>query len=130
MATSTATFTTIDEYLELQPEPLRKKLQKLRATIKKAAPAAQEVISYGMPGFVYNGKLAWFAAFKNHYALFVPPVFKEPFAAELKGFETTKSSIHFPLDQLFPADLVTAIIRYAMKWNDKKAARGKSTRKK
>jgi uncharacterized protein YdhG (YjbR/CyaY superfamily) len=56
----------IDSYLALQNEDVRVKLEKLRRTIKKAAPEAVEVISYLMPAFKYHGMLVFFAAFKNH----------------------------------------------------------------
>ncbi len=68
--TSHIGFNTIDEYIAGFPADIRRKLHAVRSTIKKAAPDAIEQISYRMPGFVCNGSLVWFAAFKNHIGFY------------------------------------------------------------
>src|SRR2546425_11116779 len=98
----------IDEYLAGVPEPGRTTLNKVRATIRSAVPKdATEAISWGMPAFKYKGQLVGFAAFSKHCSLFpmnssVIGTFKN----ELKGFETSKGTIHFPLDKPMPAALI------------------------
>ena len=108
---------TVDEYLALQPGQVRAELKLLRRTIKKAAPKAQEVISYGMPAFEFNGMLAWMAPSKNHYALYVRPRFMQPFLGKLKKYSLSKSAIRFPYGKPLPVKLVTEIIKYAAKEN-------------
>jgi uncharacterized protein YdhG (YjbR/CyaY superfamily) len=66
-------YKTIDEYIALKPVNLRTKLEEIRQIIKKAAPEAEETISYQMPAFRFNGILVWFAVFKDHYGFFVLP---------------------------------------------------------
>ncbi len=62
---------SVDEYIAAQPEPLRPKLEQVRAAIRKAVPEASEAIGYGIPGYKLNGKpLLYFGGFKNHYSLF------------------------------------------------------------
>src|ERR1700730_10614284 len=98
----------IDEYLATVEEPKRATLQKLRQTIRDILPDAEEVISYGMPGFRLNGNvIAGFAAFKNHLA-YLPPsgsVFNE-LRDDLAGYTSTGGSLHFPIDKPLPKALV------------------------
>lgn len=107
----------IDTYLAGLPSEAKVKLDKLRQTIKNAAPKAEEVISYQMPAFRFYGMLVWFAAFKNHYSLFVRPKVLQLFEDELKQYETSKSAVRIPLDQPVPVRLVTKIVRSAVKEN-------------
>jgi uncharacterized protein YdhG (YjbR/CyaY superfamily) len=107
--TGTPTPRTVDEYLAAVPEPARTTLSKIHAAIRSAAPAeATEAISYGMPMFKYKGLLVGFAAFANHCSLFPGPSPIEAFKDELKGFETSKGTIKFPMDKPLPAALVIA----------------------
>ena len=62
----------VDDYIASQTVELRTTLEKIRHTVKKAVPKAEEVISYRMPAFKHHGMLVFFAAFKNHYSIFVP----------------------------------------------------------
>src|SRR5207253_5521033 len=90
----------VDEYLAGVPEPARSTLNKVRAAIRSAVPPeATETISYGIPAFKHKGVLVWFAAFSNHCSLFPTPSVVEAFRNELKGFSTTKGTIHFPTDK-------------------------------
>ena len=81
---------TIDEYLSICPEPIRKILIELRNTIKKAAPLAEERISYQMPAFYLNGPLVYFSAQKNHIGFYPTPSGIEAFKEELSGYVTTR----------------------------------------
>jgi uncharacterized protein YdhG (YjbR/CyaY superfamily) len=104
---------SVDEYLSQVPEEARAALEKLRKTIKAAAPNTTETISYQMPTFKYQGRaLVGFAAFKNHCSLFpysgkAIDLHKE----ELKSYETSKGTIRFPIDKLLPAALVKKIVK-------------------
>lgn len=102
----------VDAYLLGVGEPHRHTLQALRETIREIVPQAEEVISYGMPGFRLKGKMiAGFAAFKNHVA-FMPhsgSVFSH-LAPELKDYKWTPGSLHFPPDKPLPRSLVRKLI--------------------
>jgi len=103
----------IDEYLAGVPEPARGTLNKVRASIRSAVPAeATEGISYGMPAFKYKGSLVAFAAFSNHCSLFpMSLAVMAAFKKELKAFDTTKGTIHFPMDKPLPAALVKKLVK-------------------
>jgi Uncharacterized conserved protein len=109
----------IDTYIELQPENVRATLTKMRQTIKMAVPEAEELISYRMPAFRFHGMLIWYAAFKNHYSIFIRPHILSVFKDELISFELSKSksAIKIPLNEPVPIQLVTKIVKYGAKVN-------------
>ncbi len=111
----------IDEYLAGVPEPARSTLNKIRAAIRSAAPPeATETISYRIPAFKYKGMLVWFAAFSNHCSLFPTAAVIEAFKNELKGFSTSKGTIHFPTDKPLPAALVRKLVKARVAQNESK----------
>jgi uncharacterized protein YdhG (YjbR/CyaY superfamily) len=110
----------IDKYISMFPIDTQKILKKIRTTIRNAAPDAEEVISYGMPAFKFYGMLAWFAAFKKHYSIFMRPKVLQVFKEDLKQYELSKSAIKIPLGKPVPVKLVSKIIKYAAKENLKK----------
>ncbi|MGH9774891.1 MAG: iron chaperone [Candidatus Acidiferrales bacterium] len=100
------------EYLASFPEPARSALNKIRAAIRSALPPeATETISYRIPAFKYKGVLVWFAAFSNHCSLFPTASVIEAFKNELKGFPTSKGTIHFPTDKPLPTALVRKLVK-------------------
>ena len=102
----------INAYLKTVPRGTRAVLERLRRTIKTAAPKAQEGISYRMPVFKYHGPLVFFAAFENHCSLFVPSkALVASLKRELKGFHASGATIHFTPDHPLPASLVRKIVR-------------------
>jgi len=102
---------TVDGYIRASPQETRGKLVQLRKIIRAAAPAAKEGISYKMPYYSYHGALVWFAAFKNHVGIFLrPPVIQEH-KRELKGYETTKSAVHFPMNEPLPSALIMRLVK-------------------
>ena len=117
-----AGFSSIDEYIAQCPTELQGKLQELRATIRAAAPQARERISYRMPAFAVNGDLVFFAVFKNHIGFYPTGSGVEAFKQELSAYKGSKGSVHFPLDQPIPLDLVTRIVKYRLSEDAKKAA--------
>ncbi len=109
---------TIDEYIVLQPKEVQVYLQKLRQTIKSAAPDAEETISYKMPAFRYHGMLVYFAAFKNHYSLF--PANGSIIATmneELKMYKTGKGTIQFSFGKPLPVALIKKIVKARVQQN-------------
>lgn len=110
-------FSTVDEYLAAQPEDARQRLRSLRAVIQRAAPQAGEVISYNIPAFEWNGKLVWYAGFKNHIGLYPKTSAIEAFKRDLKGYKTSKGAIQFPIEEPIPEALVQAIVRFRVNEN-------------
>ncbi len=114
----------IDAYLEKVPEPGRTTLTKLRASIRKLAPAeTTEGLSYGMPAFKYKGGLVAYAAFKKHCSIF--PMGSEALGdleAELTPYRTSKGTLQFPLDKPVPAPLLKKIVLACVARNEAKAA--------
>lgn len=110
-------YNTIDEYISMFAEPVRKILNELRYTIREAAPGAEETINYRIPTYSLNGNLVHFAAFKNHVGFYPEPSAVEAFSKDLAGYETTKGSIRFPLDKPVPFDLVKRIVRFRVNEN-------------
>ncbi len=109
------TFRNVDEYIASQPEPIRPLLEEVRQLIRKAAPQATEVISYGMPGYKLGGMLIWFGAAKNHYAIYPHAETIEAFKDKLSGYKTSKGTIQFPFDRPVPATLITEIVKFKVK---------------
>jgi uncharacterized protein YdhG (YjbR/CyaY superfamily) len=107
----------IDEYIAAFPKQIQDILQKLRRTIKEAAPQAQETISYQMPAFKLNGILVYFAAFKDHVGFFPTSSGVAAFEKELSEYKISKGTIRFPLDKPIPFDLVTKIVKYRVNEN-------------
>jgi uncharacterized protein YdhG (YjbR/CyaY superfamily) len=116
-----AGFTSIDEYIATFPEEIQKILEEIRATIKAAAPEAEEKISYQMPTFALKGNLVHFAAFKNHIGFYPVPTGIEKFKKELSVYEGAKGSVQFPLDKPIPYELISKIVKFRVKENLKKA---------
>ena len=110
----------VDEYISGYPKEVQKFLEEVRTTIKKAAPKAEEVISYGMPAYKLHGMLLYFSAFTNHYSLFAFPDAIIAFKDKLKGYEQSKGTIRFPLDKPVPVKLITEIVKYKVNENIKK----------
>jgi uncharacterized protein YdhG (YjbR/CyaY superfamily) len=114
----------VEEYLASVPDDKRVALERLRKTIRSAAPMATEKISYGMPAFHHRGNLVYYGAFKDHCSLF--PGSKKVLAdhaGELAGFETTKGTIHFTVDEPLPAALVKKIVKERIAENEAKRSR-------
>jgi len=114
-------YNSIDEYIATFPEDIQKILKEVRATIKAAAPDAEEKISYQMPTFFMNGNLVHFAAFKKHIGFYPTPSGIEAFQKELSAYEGAKGSVQFPLDNPMPLKLISKIVKFRVTENSKKA---------
>lgn len=110
----------VNEYIVNSPKEMRGKLKELRKVIKEVAPNAEEKISYGMPYYGYNGRLAYFAYAKNHIGLYIPPPIIKDHQKELKGYKTAKATIQFPLDKKLPTNLIKKLVKARVKINENK----------
>ena len=114
-----------DEYISSYPKGIQKLLEQFRATIKKAAPEAEEVISYGMPAFKLKGMLVWFAAHSKHIGFYPRVSAIEAFKKELSIYKGAKGSVQFPIGKPLPLGIVSKIVKFRVKENLEKA-KGKS----
>src|SRR5690349_8273040 len=110
-------YKTVTEYFSAQSKDAKAKLQELRSTILKAAPGAEEVISYNIPAVKLNGLLVWYAAFKSHIGFYPRGSGIEAFKKELSKYKFAKGSVQFPLDKPLPLTLVTKIVKFRVKEN-------------
>jgi uncharacterized protein YdhG (YjbR/CyaY superfamily) len=129
MVTSRTTYKTIDAYIAEFPAEVREILEKMRETIRQAAPEAGETISYGIPTFTFHGNLVHFAAFKNHIGFYPAPRGIDHFEKELAPYIAGKGTIQFPLDRPIPYDLVREVVKFRVQDNLDRAA-AKRTKKK
>lgn len=111
----------MDKYIAGFPKQVQELLQKLRATIRKAAPEAEETINYAIPTFILKGNLVHFAAFKNHIGFYPAPSGIEAFKKELSVYEGAKGSIKFPIEKPLPLGLITKIVKFRVKENLERA---------
>jgi uncharacterized protein YdhG (YjbR/CyaY superfamily) len=124
--TGRSTAKTIDEYIAGFPSDVQVILEKIRETIRRAAPTAQETINYAIPTFTLHGNLVHFAGFKKHIGFYPTPTGIEKFKNELSSYEMAKGSVQFPLDKPIPFDLITEIVKFRVQENMTKAeAKGK-----
>lgn len=113
---------SVDDYIAgFEPE-VRAVLRKMRAIIRKAAPGAEEKISYGMPTYGLKGTLVHFAAFEKHISFFPTPSGIERFGKELAKYGTSKGTVRFPLGTPVPYGLIARIVKYRVKENTAQAA--------
>lgn len=129
MKTVRTTSSTIDEYIAGHPREVQQILKKVRATIRKAAPAAQETIKYSIPTFTLEGNLVHFAAFKNHIGFYPTPSGIAEFKRELSAYTGARGSVQFPLNQPMPYALIARMVKFRVKENLARAAlRGRKRR--
>ena len=103
---------TVDEYIEQFTGETRLRLEKMRRTIRRAAPKAVEVISYSMPAYRQDGILVWFAGFKNHIGFYPGAQGIAQFKKELAGYKSAKGSVQFPHNEPLPLALITRIVKH------------------
>jgi len=127
MKAASTTPASIDDYIATFPHEVQAILEKLRQTIRKAAPDATEKISYQMPTFYLNGNLVHFAAYKNHIGFYPAPSGIVAFEAELSEYKTSKGAIQFPIDKPLPLALVKKIVTFRVDENLAKAPPKKKT---
>ncbi|MBI5467474.1 MAG: DUF1801 domain-containing protein [Candidatus Kerfeldbacteria bacterium] len=115
---------TVNQYIAAAPAAARPMLKQIRAAIRHAAPQAKESISYRMPYYSYHGRLAYFAAFRDHVSYFIIPerAMTSAFAAVLKPYRTSKSTLRIPLGAQIPTGLIKRVVKAQIRLN---AARAK-----
>jgi uncharacterized protein YdhG (YjbR/CyaY superfamily) len=121
MATAPTKPKDIDEYIASFPKDVQEILEKIRITVRKAAPEAEETIKYRMPTFVLRGNLVYFAAFKNHIGFYPPPTGLEKYKNEIAAYAGPKGSLIFPFDKPMPYDLIGEIVTFRVKENLERA---------
>jgi len=110
-------FTSVDDYIAAQPEEVRAVLRRVRGVIRKAVPAAEEVISYQIPAYkLPGGRVIWFAGWKKHFSLY-PATGRlvAEFKKELAPYTVSKGTIRFPLSEPVPAKLIERIAKFRAK---------------
>jgi uncharacterized protein YdhG (YjbR/CyaY superfamily) len=126
MDTSRPQPKTINEYIAGFPTGVQVILEKIRETIRQAAPDAQETINYAIPTFTLQGNLVHFAAFDKHIGFYPAPSGIERFKNELSAYEMAKGSVQFLLDKPIPYELISEIVKFRVQENlEKAAAKGK-----
>ena len=110
-------FKTINEYIKIFPKDVASKLRAIQGIVKKAAPDAQEVISYNMPAFKLNGVLVYFAGYAHHIGLYPYASAIKKFKKELSKYKTSKGTVQFSLDKPLPVSLIEKIISFRVKEN-------------
>ena len=120
----------IDQYIATFPPETQNILEKVRQTIRDAAPDAKEVISYRMPAFKQNGILVYFAAWAKHIGLYPPISGDETLAKAVARYAGPKGNLQFPLDEPIPFDLIARIVKLRLKQVSVKSAAVRGNRKK
>lgn len=113
---------SVDAYIAALPAEQQKLLKQIRKTIKAAAPAAEEVISYQMPAYKYQGMLVYFAAHTKHIGFYPVSTAIAAFLKELAAYKTTKGTLQFPYNKPLPLDLIKRIVQFRVKENTERLA--------
>ena len=123
------TATSVDEYISNADSHAKKALSDIRKTIKSAAPKAEEVISYQIPGYKYHGMLVFFAAWKDHISLYPAPWSADSLKKEMSVYKGSKGTIKFPIGEPMPLALIKKMVKYRVKENEARAALKRSIKK-
>lgn len=108
-------FKNADEYIKTFPADKQAILKQVRETIRKAVPAAEEVISYQIPAFkLGSGWVFYYSMYTGHFSLACPPPFAafKQFAKELSRYKQSKSAVNFPLEEPVPVKLIAEMSKY------------------
>jgi uncharacterized protein YdhG (YjbR/CyaY superfamily) len=111
---------TVDAYISTFPEDVQIRLEQIRSTIRKAVPMAEEVISYGMPGYKYKGMLVWFGGHTHHIGFYPRVSGMLAFKKELSAYKHAKGSVQFPNDQKLPLALIKQMVLFRFAENSEK----------
>jgi uncharacterized protein YdhG (YjbR/CyaY superfamily) len=111
----------IDAYVAAFPGDVQKILEQVRLTVRKAAPGADETISYGMPAFRYKGRvIIYFAGYKNHIGIYATPSGHAAFAKELSKYKQGRGSVQFPVDKPMPLNLIARMVKFRAQQQEEK----------
>jgi len=120
---------TVNDYIAASEPNVKKQLKQIREAIRAAAPKAEEVISYQMPGYKQNGMLFFFAGYKNHIGFYPTASGIKNFKNEIAKYKWSKGAVQFPLDEPLPLPLIKKIVKFKLKENEEKAALKKLIKK-
>jgi uncharacterized protein YdhG (YjbR/CyaY superfamily) len=120
--------TTIDEYIASFPREVQLRLDRIRTVIRKAAPEAEEKISYRIPTFALKGNLVHFGGFKSHVGFYPGASGIANFKTELAAYESARGSVQFPFDEPLPVSLIARIVKFRVKENLERAQAKAATR--
>jgi uncharacterized protein YdhG (YjbR/CyaY superfamily) len=112
-----ANVKSVDEYIASHPEAVQRVLKRVRSTIRKAVPGAEEMLSYKIPTYKLNGRpVVYFAAWKQHYSVYPSNThLVAAFKDELAPYEVSKGTIRFPLSEPVPVKLIEGIAKFRAK---------------
>jgi uncharacterized protein YdhG (YjbR/CyaY superfamily) len=113
-------FKSVDEYLSVFPASTKAVLHEMRNTIKKAAPQAEEVISYNMPAYKLNGILVYFAGYENHIGFYPTASGTEAFKQEFSVYKNSKGAVQFPIDKPLPLALIIKVVKFRINQTQQK----------
>ncbi|MDE3213942.1 MAG: DUF1801 domain-containing protein [Bacteroidota bacterium] len=116
---------SVEEYISKFPEPVQEKLSLIRSEIMKAAPMAEELISYRMPAYKYKGVLVYFAGYRNHIGFYATPTGHTQFKKDLSKYKTGRGSVQFPLSEPLPLALISKMVAFKVRENEDKFRVGK-----
>ena len=121
-------FKSVDDYIDSKPPAVRGVLERVRSTIRKAIPKAEEVISYQIPAYKLDGgRVIFFAGWKQHYSLYpATGSLVAQFKDELAPYELSKGTIRFPLSEPIPVKLIARIAKFRAR----EVSEGQKTKKK
>jgi uncharacterized protein YdhG (YjbR/CyaY superfamily) len=122
-------LTDIDGYISQFPADVQAVLQKVRETIRQAAPEAKETISYMMPAFRQHGILVYFAAWKKHIGMYPPISGDKALEKAIARYAGPKGNLQYPLDEPMPFGLIERIVKLRVKQDAAKAAARRKTRR-
>lgn len=107
-------FMSVDDYIAAQPEAVQVALNRVRSTIRKALPKAQEVVSYNIPAYKVNGRaVIYFAGWKQHFSIYPTTAnLVSTFQEDLAPYEISKGTIRFPLSERVPVKLIERIAKF------------------
>ena len=114
---------SVDDYIATFPAGVQKRLQSIRRAIRKAAPEAEEKISYRIPAFTLGGNLIYFAAFSNHIGVYPGAAAIVAMKADLQGYRTAKGTVQFPHDQPLPLPLIEKLVQFKVDHNAQRTKR-------
>lgn len=110
-------FTNVEGYIKQFPNDTQKRLEQIRALIKKEAPEAEETIGYKMPAYKLKGPLVYFAAYEKHIGFYPGAGGIKKFIREVSGYKNAKGSVQFPLDEALPLGLIGKIVKFRVREN-------------
>jgi len=128
MATARPASQTVDAYIARCAPAVRARMQRIRRIIRRAAPDAEEKISYQIPTFTLNGALLHFAAFTNHIGLYPPVKGDKRLEKAVARYAGPKGNLRFPLDEPMPYELIERIAELRVKQNRARASAKAATR--